>query len=69
MATTIQISDSVKKSLNTMKIFGRETYNEIIKNMIEDNLELNEKTRKEIEERRKSNDFISIEDIERHLGL
>lgn len=69
MATTIQISDSVKKSLNTMKIFGRETYNEIIENMIEDNLELNEKTRKEIEERRKSNDFISIEDIERHLGL
>lgn len=69
MATTIQISDSVKKSLDTMKIFSRETYNGVIENLIEDNMELNEKTIKELEERRKSNDFVSIEDVERHLGL
>lgn len=69
MATTVQISDSVKKALDSMKLFGRETYNEVIENMIEDNLELNEKTKKEIEERRKSNDFISIEDVEKHFGL
>jgi len=69
MATTIQISNSVKETLDNMKLFDRETYNEIIENMIEDNLELNEKTKKEIEERRKSKDFISIEDVEKHLGL
>lgn len=69
MSTTIQISNSVKEILDTLKIFGRETYNEVIENMIEDNLELNEKTKKEIEERRKSNDLISIKDVEKHLGL
>ena len=69
MATTIQISDSVKKHLETMKLFNRETYNEVIENLIEDNMELNEKTIKELEERRKSDDFVSIEDVEKHLGL
>jgi hypothetical protein len=52
-----------------MKIFERETYNEVIENMIEDNLELNEKTKKEIEERRKSDDLVSMKDVEKHLGL
>ena len=69
METTIRISRDVKAQLDKMKLFDRETYNNVIENMIEDNLELNEKTKKEIEERRKSNDFISIEDVEKHLGL
>ena len=69
MTTTIQISDNVKKSLEMMKMFNRETYNEVIENLLEDNMELNEKTIKELKERRKSNDFISIEDVEKHLGL
>mgnify|MGYP003974753607 FL=1 len=69
MPTTIQISTSVKSNLDKMKIFERETYNEVIENMIEDNLELNEKTKKEIEERRKSDDLVSMKDVEKHLGL
>mgnify|MGYP005656691253 FL=1 len=69
MPTTIQISTSVKSNLDKMKIFERETYNEVIENMIEDNLELNEKTKREIEERRKSDDLVSMKDVEKHLGL
>jgi len=69
MPTTIQISDSVKKILDTMKIFERETYNGIIENMIEDNLELNEKTKKELEEARKSNKWISHEEVKKRFGL
>jgi len=72
MPTTIQISDNVKQTLDKMKFFQRETYNEIIENMIEDNLELNEKTKKEIEEARervKSGDFVSHEDVGKMLGL
>lgn len=69
MATTIQISDNVKKSLDKIKVFQRQTYNEVIEDMIEDNLELNEKTKKEIKERGKSDDFVSMEDVEKHLGL
>jgi len=69
MSTTIQISDNVKKALENLKIFERETYNEVIENMLEDNLELNEKTLKEINERKKSKDWVSMEDVEKHLGL
>jgi predicted CopG family antitoxin len=69
MSTTIQISDNVKKALENLKIFERETYNEVIENILEDNLELNEKTLKEINERKKSKDWVSMEDVEKHLGL
>lgn len=69
MSTTIQISDHVKQSLDRMKIFERETYNEVIENMIEDNLELNEKTKKELELARKSEKSISHEEVKKRFGL
>jgi predicted transcriptional regulator len=72
MPTTIQISDNVKVILDRMKMFNRETYNEIIERMIEDDLELNEKTKKEIEERRKEiklGKFVTQEEAKGKLGL
>jgi len=69
MPTTIQISDNVKSVLDRMKMMERETYNEIIERMIEDDLELNEKTKKEIKERRKSKNFISHEEAKKRLGI
>ena len=69
MTTTIQISNSVKRALDNLKLLERETYNEVIENMLEDNLDLNEKTLREIEERKNSKDWVSIEDVEKHLGL
>ncbi len=69
MPTTIQISDNVKKTLDKMKIIERETYNEIIEKMIEDDLELSERTKKELEERRKSKNFVSQKEAKKRLGL
>ncbi|MDP3027112.1 MAG: hypothetical protein Q8N63_05360 [Nanoarchaeota archaeon] len=69
MPTTIQISDKVKIVLDNMKLIERETYNEIIERMIEDDLEINERTKKEIEERRKSKDFVSHADVKKRFGL
>jgi len=69
MPTTIQISDSVKNTLEKMKMFERETYNEIITRMLEDDLELSEKTKRELEERRKSKDFVSHEEVKKRLRL
>ena len=69
MSTTIQISDNVKSVLDKMKIIERETYNEIIERMIEDDMKLNEKTKKELEERKKSKDFVSHEEVKKRLGL
>jgi predicted transcriptional regulator len=68
MSTTIQISDDVKQILDKMKIFERETYNEIIGNMIEDNLELNDRTKKEIEQSRKGKTF-SHDEVGKMLNL
>lgn len=68
MTTTIQISDHVKSILDKMKMMERETYNEIIERMIEDDLELNEKTKKELEEARKGKS-ISHTDVKKRLGL
>ena len=69
MPTTIQISDKVKIILDKMKIMERETYNEIIERMIEDDAEINERTKKELEERRKSKDFVSHADVKKRFGL
>jgi hypothetical protein len=70
MATTIQISNEVKTFLDRMKIFQRETYNEIILNMIEDNMRANEKTARELDSRKlKKEKTISHEDIKKRFGL
>ncbi|MFH1332067.1 MAG: hypothetical protein ABIH63_02165 [archaeon] len=72
MPTTIQISNDVKKTLDRMKLMDRETYNEVIERMIEDNLELSKKARKEIEEavkRIESGKFLTQKQVEKKLGL
>lgn len=72
MATTIQISDDVKQALERMRIFQRETYNEIIENMIEDQMEINEKTKKELDEARErinNGEFVTLEEVEKKFGL
>jgi predicted transcriptional regulator len=68
MPTTIQISDNVKSVLDRMKMMERETYNDIIERMIEDDLELNEKTKKEIEEARKGKSITHAE-VKKKFGL
>ena len=69
MSTTIQISDNVKSILDKMKMIKRETYNEVTGRMIEEDMELSEKTKKELEERRKSKDFVSHEEVKKRIGL
>ena len=49
MPTTIQVTEEVKAALDRMKIFSRETYNDILERILEDLQELNEETKKEIE--------------------
>ena len=72
MEITIRISPEVKEQLDRMKMFNRESYNNIIELLIEDTLELNKKTKKEIEEARKRIDkgeFFTEEEVEKQLGL
>ncbi|MDD5650118.1 MAG: hypothetical protein PHF86_06850 [Candidatus Nanoarchaeia archaeon] len=70
--TTIQISTNVKSILDKMRVFDRETYNDVIERMIEDERELNTKTKQEIQEARKrisSGKFLTQEQVEKKLGL
>jgi len=72
MATTIQISDNVHALLQNMKLFERESYNDVIERMLEDNLELSEKTKRELEEakaRIKAGEFLTQDEVEKRLGL
>ncbi len=70
--STIQIKEETKKTLKSMKLHPRETYEEVIERVIEDLRELNEETRAEIEEARKeieSGKFVTHEQLKKDLGL
>ncbi len=72
MATTIQISSDLQGELTKRKIFDRETYEEIIWDLIEDTKELSEETKKDIEKARnefKEGKFSTLEQVEKRLGL
>ena len=69
METTIKVSNDVKRHLDKMKMFERETYNDIIELLIEDDLELNERTKRELKEREKNPKLISHEKVGKMLGL
>ncbi len=49
MPTTIQIREDVKIALEQLKLFKRETYNDVLERVLEDLAELSVDTKKEIE--------------------
>jgi len=72
METTIKISSDVKAILDKLKIHERETYNDVIEVMLEDNLELSDETKKELAESRKKiarGEFYTQEEVDKMFGL
>ena len=72
MATTIQISEELKKELTKKKFSDRETYESIIWGLLEDTSELSKETKKELEEAReeiKSGKIYSLEQIKEELKI
>lgn len=70
MATTIQISGELQNELIKRKLFDRETYEEVIWDVLEDTMELSEETKKELKESReeiKKGKFKTLEQIEKEL--
>lgn len=74
--TTIQIHGSVKDRLDALKDFERETYEDVIKKMLdvvaEENMELSAQTKREIEEARKefrAGKGISFKEVLKKAGL
>ena len=72
MVTTIQVSDKLQEELNKKKFFDRETYEEIIWDMMEDSMEISEQTKKEIEQARaeiKKGKFVTLSEAKKRLGI
>jgi len=72
MATTIQVEESVRDKLNSMKMHSRETYNDVILRLLEDLRELNDETKKEIEKAVKeieSGKYKTHDEVKEEMGL
>ncbi len=72
MVTTIQIKEDIKAALNQMKLFERETYNDILERLIEDVQELNKETKKEIESAIReieNGKYVTHEKLAKELGF
>ncbi|MBR9707063.1 MAG: hypothetical protein GOV15_01370 [Candidatus Diapherotrites archaeon] len=72
MATSIQISVDLKEELQKRKFYDKETYEEVIWDLIEDTLELSEETLRDIKKAEadvKAGRVYSLEEVKKELGL
>lgn len=72
MVTTIQVSENLLGTLKKRKQYDKESYEEVIWNLVEDTLELNEETKKEVEKARaevKAGKVYSLEEVKKELGF
>ena len=72
MATTIQISEDLLETLKKKKLYAKESYEEVIRDLIEDTMELSEETKRNIEQARKevkAGKFYTHEQVKKELGL
>jgi len=72
MATSIQISENLQKELVKIKLFDKETYEEVIWNLIEDSQELSEQTKRELAQARaeiKAGKYHTMAEVKKELGL
>ncbi|MCH7515599.1 MAG: hypothetical protein IIB08_00470 [Bacteroidetes bacterium] len=72
MVTSIQVSEDLKKALSKRKFDDKDTYEEIIWDLLEDTMELSEQTKRDIEEARKEiaeGKGIPLSQVKKELGL
>lgn len=70
--TTIQLDIETKEALEKMKMYPRETYNEIIERLLEDTQELNEETERDIKQALKDfkdGRFKTHEQLKKEMGF
>ena len=72
MATTIQVSTNLLEELKKRKLYDKESYEEIIWDLLEDTMEVSEETKREIEESLaeiKAGKFYTHKQVKKELGL
>ncbi len=71
-ATTIQLSSSLLSELKARKLSERETYEDVIYDLLEDTMELNEETKADIAKARgeiKAGKYYTLEEMKSRLKL
>lgn len=72
MATTIQVSNKLLEKLKEMKLHDKESYEEIIWDLIEDSAELSEETKRKLaisEQEIISGKTVSLAEVKRRLKV
>jgi len=72
MVTTIQVSKNLVEKLQSMKLYSKESYEEIIWDLVEDRMELSEETKKNIKESEediKAGRIHKWEDVKKELSI
>ena len=72
MATTIQVSGQLVDALKMRKQYDKESYEEVIWNLVEDTMEINAETKREIKQARadiKAGKFYTHEQVKKKLRL
>lgn len=70
--TTIQISRELQEKLEARKISERESYEEVITDLLEDTMELSEETKKDLRQSEKDikeGRVYTLEQIKKEFGL
>lgn len=72
MATTIQVSEQLLGTLKKRKLYEKESYEEVIWDLVEDSKEVSQETKQEIEQARtdiKAGKFYTHDQVKKRLGL
>ncbi|MDI6738423.1 MAG: hypothetical protein QME12_08005 [Nanoarchaeota archaeon] len=72
MATTIQVSKELLQALKKRKMYDKESYEDIIWDLMEDTMELSEETKRNIrqaEEDIKAGRVKTLEQVKKELGI
>jgi len=72
MVTTIQISSDLLKKLKQRKMYNKESYEEVIWDLLEDTMELSEETKQNIKKAEadiKAGKVYTHEQVKKELGL
>jgi len=71
-ATTIQVSQELVEELKKRKLYHKESYEEVIWDLVEDSMELSEETKRNIAQAEKEvreGKTVPLEEIKKRFGL
>ena len=72
MTTTIRVSEQLVDNLKKRKLYDRESYEEVIWDLMEDSTEVDEETKRDIEQAKadiKAGRFYTFEEVKKKLSL